>query len=217
MRNMIIKILSVFLTMTMLLGVMPASVFAEEAVRIEINDVNNNVVTITSPAEKQAYVVLASYKGKRIVNIEASYKTLNEGTNDYTIEGFEKGAGDIVKAYVWEKSETRFAPLCKSFEKAQLSASGTVEVGSNKLYVYARFFASVLNAVKNIRVAIEPLQKSMSEYSKRMEEYKKTIVDVSAYDQLVAVGNNFAHAAADLNKSLNMEGISKQFIDISKY
>ena len=66
MRKTVKRILSVFLTMTMLLGIMPASVFAgtEEAASIKINDINNNVVNITSSAEKQAYVVRHPIKAK---------------------------------------------------------------------------------------------------------------------------------------------------------
>lgn len=118
----------------MLLGVMSASVFAETeeaAINITINDLSGNTVNITASAEKQANVILASYKGGKVVNVKVTLKTLTEGTNDYTVDGFEKGAGDIVKAYVWDNSPAHFAPLCKSFEKLQISASGSVEVGNN--------------------------------------------------------------------------------------
>jgi len=133
MRYILIKTLSVILSLTMLLGVMPMSVFAEtEAsanISIKINDINNNVVNITASAEKEANLILASYKNGIIVNVKAERKTLIEGTENYTITGFEKGVGDVVKAFVWENIPGGFAPLCESFEKVQIFASGTVEVG----------------------------------------------------------------------------------------
>ncbi len=128
MRKMLIKSLSAVLVLTMLLGLFSASTFAatEGSADIKINDINNNVVNITASAEKEAIVVLASYKNGEAVNIKAANKTLTEGTGDYTVDGFEKGDCDAVKAFVWDKSTGNYAPLCEALEEAQISASGSV-------------------------------------------------------------------------------------------
>ncbi len=131
MRKILIKSISAVLVLTMLLGLFSVSTFATEedvaeSISIKINDINNNVVNITASAEKEAIVVLASYKNDEAVNIKLEKKTLLEGTNDYTIAGFEKGACDVVKAFVWDTNSGNFAPLCEALEELQLSASGSV-------------------------------------------------------------------------------------------
>lgn len=131
MRKILIKSLSIILVLTMLLGVMTVSAVATvvaESIDVKINDINGNVVNITASAEKEALVVLASYKDSAAVNVKAELKTLTEGTNDYTIVGFEKGSGDSVKAFVWDTTSGNYAPLCESFEKVMISASGSVTV-----------------------------------------------------------------------------------------
>ena len=74
MKNILIKSVSIVLTLAMLLGVMSVSTFATtegevaESVDVKINDINNNVVNIYASAEKEAIVALASYKNNVIVN-----------------------------------------------------------------------------------------------------------------------------------------------------
>jgi len=131
MRKILIKSLSIILVLAMLIGVLTVSAVATavaESIDVKINDINNNVVNITASAEKEALVVLASYKDSAAVNVKAELKTLTEGTNDYTIVGFEKGSGDSVKAFVWDTTSGNYAPLCESFEKVMISASGSVTV-----------------------------------------------------------------------------------------
>ncbi|MBE7011931.1 MAG: hypothetical protein E7415_04580 [Ruminococcaceae bacterium] len=128
MRKILMKSLSIILVLTMLLGVLTVSTSATETVssiNIEINDINNNVVNITASAEKEATIILASYLYDELVNIKLENNTLSEGTNDYTIEGFDKGVCDRVRAFVWE-SQINCTPLCESLEKLQISASGSI-------------------------------------------------------------------------------------------
>ena len=129
MKKILRKSVSAVLVFAMLFSLLSVSVFAETeneaSVNIKINDINNNVVSITASAEKEATVILASYKNDTLVNVKSENNTLLEGTYDYTIEGFKKGDSDTVKAFVWEKSD-KLTPLCDALEKVQISASGSV-------------------------------------------------------------------------------------------
>jgi len=129
MRKLLMKSVSTVLVLAMLFSLLSVSVFAtteaDAPVTIKINDINSNVVNITASAEKEAVVILASYQKDKLVNVKAEKNTLTEGMQDYTIEGFEKGVCDVVKAYVWE-SLNSYTPLCEALEKLQISASGSV-------------------------------------------------------------------------------------------
>ncbi len=137
MRKVLIKLTSVILTLTLMISLLAMPTFAvtddntSTKVSIKINDIKNNVVNITASAEKKATIILASYKDSKIIEIEHAGRTLSAGTEDYTIENFEKGDCDVVKAYVWDADISRILPLCESLSELQLSASGSVEVGGN--------------------------------------------------------------------------------------
>jgi len=127
MRKLFMKSVSAVLVLAMLLSLLSVSAYATTNVDIKINDINNNVVNITASAEKQAVVILSSYKNGKLVNVKSENNTLTEGTHDYTIEEFVKGDCDIVKAFVWENTSS-YTPLCAALEELQLSASGSVTV-----------------------------------------------------------------------------------------
>jgi len=139
MRKILIKSLSIVLVLTVVIGLLTVPAFAatdgnsSANVGIKINDINNNVVNITAPAEKKVAVILAAYKGNKAVDVEIAYVTLAEGTADYTVANFEKAACDVIKAYVWDEDINKCLPLCKSLSELQLSASGSVEVGGGVL------------------------------------------------------------------------------------
>jgi len=138
MRKILIKSISVVLSLILMIGLLAVPSFAAEdnastIIGIKINDINNNAVNITSPEQKEVAVILASYKDNKAIDVEIAYITLSEGTADYTIENFEKGTCDMVKAYVWDADINKCVPLCKSFSELQLSASGSVEVGGSGL------------------------------------------------------------------------------------
>ena len=130
MKKILRKSISYVLVISMLFSLLSVSAFATTNINIKINDINNNVVSITASAEKKVAVILASFKNDTLVNVKSETNTLTEGTNDYIIEGFQKGDCDTVKAFVWEK-EDKITPLCKSLEKVQISGSGSVALEGN--------------------------------------------------------------------------------------
>ena len=142
MRKLLMKSVSTVLVLAMLFSLLSVSVFAtteaDAPVTIKINDINSNVVNITASAEKEAVVILASYQKDKLVNVKAEKNTLTEGMQDYTIEGFEKGVCDVVKAYVWE-SLNSYTPLCEAFHNSELSHG-------------VRYFAQATNKLSSTKV-----------------------------------------------------------------
>ena len=136
MIKVFMKTVSAVLVLTMLLSLLSVSVLAtaegdaSAKINIKINDINDNVVNITASAQKDVAIILASYKNNKLVDVKAENNTLTEGTNDYTIEEFQKGDCDKLKAFVWENLNS-YSPLCEGFEELQISASGSVAVDGN--------------------------------------------------------------------------------------
>lgn len=132
MRNRINKLISAALAFCMICSLLSVSVFAADdaaAVNIKIEDIKENVVSITASAEKVATIILASYKSEMLSNMKlAENVKILVGTNDYTVEGFEKGECDAVKAFVWENKNGAYVPLCDPLEELQISAVGTVKI-----------------------------------------------------------------------------------------
>lgn len=131
MRNKIKKSISVILAFCMICSLLSVGVFAADdaaAVNIKIEDIKDNVVSITASAEKDATIILASYEGEKLLNMKLAEEKIIEGTKDYTVEGFEKGDCDKVKAFVWENKGAFYVPLCNPLEETQISAVGTVAI-----------------------------------------------------------------------------------------
>jgi len=199
MRKILIKSLSIILVLTMLIGVLTVSTAATdvvESIDVKINDINNNVVNITASAEKEALVILASYKNSAAVNVKSELKTLTEGTNDYTIAGFEKGAADAVRAFVWDTSSGNYAPLCDSFEKVQISASGSVAV-DDKLTENG----ALIQAGNNISANV-PKDVVLSENT---EILTLTVTTKESSDSNITLSDSDSLLALDVH----IEGISK--------
>jgi len=128
MKNKLRKIMGFVLAATISCGLFPVA-NADETITVKINDIKENVINITSSAQKEASLILASYKNGEIVNVLCKKNvTLTEGTNDYTLEGFKYGACDTVKGFAWEDINKAMVPLCESRTESVLSVSGSVTV-----------------------------------------------------------------------------------------
>ena len=128
MKNKLRKFMGIILAVTISCGLLPVA-NADETVTVKINDIKENVLNITSSAQKKASLILASYKNGEIVNVLCKKNvTLEKETKDYTLEGFSYGACDTVKGFVWENIDNAMVPLCESRTESVLSVSGSVTV-----------------------------------------------------------------------------------------
>lgn len=198
MRKILIKSLSAVLVLTMLIGLFSVSTFAtaESSVSIKINDIKDNVVNITASAEKEAVVILASYKNGEGVSIKLATKTLSEGTEDYTVEGFAKGDCDLVKAFVWDKGANNYAPLCEPLEEVQISASGTVSLDG------ALPESGVMIQASSSISANVPKDVTLAEDA---EALTLTVATKESSDSNITLGDSDSLLALDVH----IEGISK--------
>ena len=194
MKKIFKKSISSVLVLAMMFGLFSVSAFAKA--NIKINDINNNVVNITASEEKEAAVILASYKNDRLVNIKLENNTLLEGTHDYTIEGFDKGACDAVKAFVWESSNL-YTPLCEALEKTQISASGSVTVNGtlpeSGVQIQAGNSISA-NVPKDVVLA------------ENTESLTLTVTTMENSDSNITLGDSDSLLAIDVH----IEGVSKE-------
>jgi len=68
MKNKLRKFMGIILAVTISCGLLPVA-NAAETINVKINDIKENVLNITSSSQKEASLILASYKNGEIVNV----------------------------------------------------------------------------------------------------------------------------------------------------